>query len=52
MVQYIIKSWSEWRKERKAISELSSMNDRDLADLGISRCDIPALVRGSMRKSR
>lgn len=45
MLRSIIETIGSWRQERKAIMELSSMTDRDLNDMGISRCDIPYLVR-------
>ena len=32
---------SEWRARERAIAELSALDDRSLADLGISRSDIP-----------
>lgn len=31
----------------RAVSELSNLSDRDLADIGLSRGDIPAVVSGS-----
>jgi uncharacterized protein YjiS (DUF1127 family) len=33
-------------KLRQARRELYAMSDRELADLGVSRGDIPALLRG------
>lgn len=33
------------QKVRRAVSELNSMTNRDLADIGISRGDIERLVR-------
>jgi uncharacterized protein YjiS (DUF1127 family) len=38
-----------WTQERRAyyqtLSELNSLSDRDLADIGIARADIPAIAR-------
>jgi uncharacterized protein YjiS (DUF1127 family) len=38
-----------WSAERhaynEAVFELSALSDRDLADIGIARCDIPAVAR-------
>jgi uncharacterized protein YjiS (DUF1127 family) len=34
--------WS--REQRKTFNELCRMNDRELNDIGISRCDIRRLV--------
>ena len=41
-----IPSYLEWRRLRRAERELEAHSDRDLADLGLRRCDIPAAVRG------
>jgi uncharacterized protein YjiS (DUF1127 family) len=35
-----------WRVERAAIALLRSMNDRELKDMGLTRGDIAAAVRG------
>jgi uncharacterized protein YjiS (DUF1127 family) len=32
------------------LRELSSLSDRDLADVGLSRSDVPAIVRGMYRR--
>jgi uncharacterized protein YjiS (DUF1127 family) len=38
---------------KRAVSQLSSMNDRELADIGINRADIHDIVRQDIaRKSR
>ena len=37
------------RKFRNAQAELYRLSDRELADLGIFRADIPAVVRGHRR---
>lgn len=39
-----------WRREREAVRELSRLTDRELADLGISRCDIGDVVEGARRE--
>ena len=36
---------SNWRRERSAVSQLSRLSDRELADLGIQRQDIKAVAR-------
>lgn len=33
-----------WREHRSVIKELNRMSDKELADIGISRCDIDRLV--------
>jgi uncharacterized protein YjiS (DUF1127 family) len=43
-------AWSAKRREYlNAIAELESLSDRDLADIGIARCDIPDVVRNGSR---
>lgn len=39
-------AFKAWRALRSAESELYSLSDRDLADIGLCRQDIPAAVRG------
>jgi uncharacterized protein YjiS (DUF1127 family) len=38
-----------FRKARETASELNRLSNRELADLGISRSDIPALAREASR---
>jgi uncharacterized protein YjiS (DUF1127 family) len=38
-----------WRQYRATASELNRLSQGELADLGISRFDIPALARQSVR---
>ncbi|MEM1365472.1 MAG: DUF1127 domain-containing protein [Pseudomonadota bacterium] len=42
----------EATKLRKARRELNAMSDRELNDLGISRGDIPAVLRGDHPRAR
>lgn len=35
---------------RKLTRELEAMSDHDLADIGISRADIPRVARGELRR--
>jgi uncharacterized protein YjiS (DUF1127 family) len=37
---------SEWRHRQQAYVELMSLDDRSLADIGIRRSEIPAIVEG------
>jgi len=39
-----------WEKYRRAVSELSKLSDRDLADIGISRCDIQTVAKESAQR--
>jgi uncharacterized protein YjiS (DUF1127 family) len=35
----------EWTRYNRSLNELSRLGDRELADIGISRCDIPRILR-------
>ncbi len=43
---------SEWHHKQQAYSELMSLDDRALADIGIRRCEIPAIVEGHRSDSQ
>ena len=43
---------SEWRCKQQAYAELSALDDRSLADIGINRAQIPAIVEGFHEASR
>lgn len=34
----------QWKQYNRSLSELSRLGDRELADIGISRSDIPAVA--------
>ena len=36
---------SRYNKYRKIYNELSALEDRDLSDMGINRCDIPYVAK-------
>jgi uncharacterized protein YjiS (DUF1127 family) len=36
--------FAEWRSRQRAYAELSALEDRDLADIGISRSEIPYIL--------
>jgi uncharacterized protein YjiS (DUF1127 family) len=38
------------RVYRQTRNELSMLSDRDLADIGFSRCDVPAIAREHARQ--
>ncbi len=46
--------FAAWRRERQRrvelARELSRLDQRDLVDLGISRADFPAIIRGTYRR--
>lgn len=37
---------ASWRRKSEAVSELSRMSDRELADIGVSRADILVVASG------
>ena len=37
---------ANWRQRRRAFDELTALDDRSLADIGIHRSQIPAIVEG------
>jgi uncharacterized protein YjiS (DUF1127 family) len=43
---------AEWRRRERAYAELMALDDRSLADIGIHRSQILALVDGSGREPR
>jgi len=45
----IVRKFKEYNRYRKAVSELSMLNDRELADLGLTRCDIYEVARSAGR---
>jgi uncharacterized protein YjiS (DUF1127 family) len=44
MLANIIRFLREWRRYNQSLSELARLGDRDLADIGISRSDIPRVA--------
>jgi len=46
----LIHAYRNWRKYERSISELSRLDDRELADIGISRAEITAVARGVRRR--
>jgi uncharacterized protein YjiS (DUF1127 family) len=49
-IKTIVRMFGAWRRYRDVASELSSMSDRELSDIGVSRCDIGAIARGERRR--
>ena len=51
----IIGRWRNWVHEHREFArvtrELHAYSDRDLADLGVRLYDIPAIARGTFRRS-
>jgi uncharacterized protein YjiS (DUF1127 family) len=49
MFTSFIRYVQSWRQYENAVRELSNLNDRELADLGIARTDIARVVREHLR---
>lgn len=45
------RSFAEWRRKQQAYAELMALDDRSLADIGVRRSEIPAIVEGRHEKS-
>jgi uncharacterized protein YjiS (DUF1127 family) len=44
-IKTITEKLNAWRRYRDAVRELSSLNDRELSDIGINRDDIRSIAR-------
>jgi len=50
--RYILKPLANWRARQVAMEELMSLDDHMLADIGISRSEIPGIVSGLIKPGR
>ena len=46
----LIRLYRAWRSYEQSMSELSRLDDRELADIGISRAEIRAVAWGAKRR--
>ncbi|HEU5016428.1 MAG TPA: DUF1127 domain-containing protein [Pseudolabrys sp.] len=44
MIASIVRFIREWKRYNESVSELNRLGDRELADIGISRSDIPRIA--------
>ncbi len=44
MLTAIVRFIQEWKRYNQSLNELSRLGDRELADIGISRSDIPRIA--------
>ena len=49
MLSHLIHLFHAWRRYENSLRELSRLGDRELADIGVVRSDIPRLARESAR---
>lgn len=47
-ISAVVARFNEWRSYRRTVAELSSLTDRELHDIGITRADINAIARGDI----
>ncbi len=45
-------AFAAWRRRQRAYDELMALDDRSLADIGIRRSEIPAIVEGFHERTR
>ena len=45
-------AFATWQRRQRAYGELMALDDRSLADIGIRRSEIPAVVEGFHERSR
>ena len=48
-LQRVKATYAEWRRRQVAYDELNALDDRSLADIGITRSDIPYLFSRDIR---
>lgn len=50
----VVSAWSNWlelkERERRTRRELARLTDKDLADIGIARCDIDRIAKDYVAK--
>jgi uncharacterized protein YjiS (DUF1127 family) len=49
MFEVLKSRYSTWKRYSRTLQELESLSNRELADLGIARVDIPRLAREAAR---
>jgi uncharacterized protein YjiS (DUF1127 family) len=49
MFEVLKSRYSSWKRYARTVQELESLTNRELADLGISRFDIPRLAKEAAR---
>ena len=49
MFEVLKSRYAVWKRYSRTVSELEMLSNRELADLGIARFDIPRLAREAVR---
>ncbi len=51
-----VQSWwlafLDWRIQREAMLQLEALNDRELHDIGLRRCEIEGVVKSGLQRER
>jgi len=50
MLTALIRFIQEWKRYNQSLNELSRLGDRELADIGISRSDIPRVAWNTVHR--
>jgi len=50
LINNIAKSITKYNRYRRTFRELSNLTNRELADIGIARCDIPNVASNLIRR--
>ncbi len=50
MLSHLIRLFRAWRRYEASVRELNRLGDRELADIGISRSDIPRIAWENARR--
>jgi len=50
MLPPIIRFIQHWKRYGRVVQELSRLSERELADIGIARCDIDRIARGQFHQ--
>ena len=45
----IVRTYQNWRRYRETVGELVRLSNRELADMGIGRADIPSIARAAVK---
>jgi uncharacterized protein YjiS (DUF1127 family) len=51
MFTQIVRFLRSWKRYNRSLNELNRLGDRELADIGISRSDIPRVAWGAAQKA-
>jgi uncharacterized protein YjiS (DUF1127 family) len=51
MFTTIVRFLRSWKRYNRSLNELNRLGDRELADIGISRSDIPRVAWGAAQKA-